>query len=155
MSAARARTGAKAGSPRQSPDSMPTLLDTGILVSLFNRDDPWHARVNRWLAGFRGELHTVEAVLTEASFFLAAHQRARLADIAAGPMFKVHAPDAAGHRRMATLMTKYADLDPDWADVSLVWLAEASGIDHIATVDQRDFGLYRIDGRRKFRLALI
>ena len=131
------------------------LLDTGVLVGLFDRQDPWHARAQRWLAGFQGELHTVEAVLTEAAFFLGVDQRARLSELAAGPTLHLHHPDAAGHQRMAELMRKYASLDPDWADVALVWLAETAGIDQSATGDQRDFGLYRINGRRKFRLALI
>ena len=46
------------------------LLDTGVLVAFFVRDDPQHAQAARWLAGFKGHLHTVEAVLTEAAFFL-------------------------------------------------------------------------------------
>jgi predicted nucleic acid-binding protein len=137
------------------PAQAPTLLDTGILVGLFDRTDPWHARANAWLAGFHGPLHTVEAVLTEAAFFLPVHQRARLAELAAGSTLQVHAPDAAGRHRMAELMRKYASLDPDWADMALIWLAESAGIDRIATIDQRDFGLYRITGRRRFRLALI
>jgi uncharacterized protein len=131
------------------------LLDTGVLVGLFDRQDPWHARASRWLGNFHGALHTVEAVLTEAAFFLTALQRAQLAELAAGPTLQVHTPDAAGHARIATLLRKYADQDPDWADASLIWLAESSGIERIATVDQRDFGLYRIQGRRKFKLELM
>jgi hypothetical protein len=33
-----------------------------------------------------------------------------------------------------------------------VWLAEREGIDWVFTTDQRDFGVYRISGRRRFRI---
>ena len=118
---------------------------------LFDRQDPWHARATRWLGSFHGALHTVEAVLVEAAYFLTALQRAKLTELAAGPTLQVHTPDAPGHARIATLLRKYAD----WADASLNRLAESTRIDRIATVDQRDFGVYRIQGRRKCRLELM
>lgn len=131
------------------------LLDTGVLVALLDRNDAWHARAAQWMGAFHGRLHTVEAVLVETAFFLSARQRAQLAELAAGPTLTLHHPDAAGLSRIAQLLSKYADQDPDWADAALIWLAESAGIDRIATVDQRDFGVYRIQGRRKFRLELI
>jgi predicted nucleic acid-binding protein len=87
------------------------LLDTGILVGLLRRDDAWHARATRWLGGFHGQLHTVEAVLVEAAFFLNPPQRAQLADLAATPVLRLHHPDGAGHARIAHLLRKYADQD--------------------------------------------
>jgi hypothetical protein len=53
------------------------------------------------------------------------------------------------------LLRKYADIDPDWADVALVWLAEISGIVRIATLDVADFSVYRIHGRKRFELELL
>ena len=41
------------------------LLDTGALVALYLRDDPKHAEVARWIAGFKGQLHSVAPVLAE------------------------------------------------------------------------------------------
>jgi predicted nucleic acid-binding protein len=131
------------------------LLDTGVLVALYARDDPWHRPVTQWLAGFRGTLHTVEAVLTETAFFLPARARSVVAELAAAGMFQVHCPDAAAYARMAELLRKYADKDPDWADIALVWLAEAAGIHRIATLDVADFNVYRINGRKRFELELL
>ena len=131
------------------------LLDTGVLVALYARDDPHHGAAARWLAGFHGALHTVAPVLTEAAFFLPVRSRATLAELAAGGTLQLHHPDAAGHTRMAALLRKYADIDPDWADVSLVWLAETLGITRIATLDVTDFSVYRIQGRRRFELELL
>ena len=131
------------------------LLDTGALVALYARDDPRHAGVVSWMASFRGELHTAEPVLTEAAYFLPARIRAAVADLAASGRLTPHHPDAAGYRRMAALFRKYADIDPDWADLALVWLAEMTGIARIATLDVADFSVYRIHGRKRFELELL
>ena len=56
---------------------------------------------------------------------------------------------------MAELFRKYADQDPDWADLALVWVAESTGIARIATLDVADFSVYRINGRKRFELELL
>ena len=131
------------------------LLDTGVLVAMYARDDPRHASVAHWMGAFRGELHTVESVLTEAAYFLPARMRAVLADLAVSGKLHLHHPDANGHMRIATLLRKYADIDPDWADIELIWLAETTGITRIATLDVADFSVYRIHGRKRFELELL
>lgn len=131
------------------------LVDTGVLVALFNRHDPHHAVANAWLAGCDAPLHSVEAVMTEASFFLPVRLRPALAELSASGVIQVHAPDRAGHARLALLFQKYRDLDPDWADLCLVWLAESTGIRRIATLDVTDFSVYRIHGRKRFELELL
>jgi len=131
------------------------LLDSGVLIALLLRDDPHHAAAVGWFRGFRGALHTVEAVLTETAFFVPASVRSRLAELAAGGLLQVHALDASAHLRMAELFRKYADQDPDWADLALVWLAERLAIARIATLDVADFSVYRINGRKRFELELL
>jgi predicted nucleic acid-binding protein len=131
------------------------LLDTGVLVALYARDDPYHRAATDWLSSYRGSLHTVEPVLTEAAYFLPAPARAALAEIVERRALLVHHPDATAYGRIAQLLRKYASLDPDWADVSLVWLAEATGITRIATLDVKDFSIYRIHARKRFALELL
>ena len=131
------------------------LLDTGVLIAMYARDDPKHAGVARWLALFQGELHTVESVLAEAAYFLPARMRAVLADLATSGKLHLHHPDAEAYARIASLHRKYADIDPDWADIALIWLAETTGITRIATLDVADFSVYRIHGRRRFELELL
>ena len=131
------------------------LVDTGLLVALFNRQDPHHAQAVAWLATCAGPLHTVEAVLAEAAFFLPARLRSSLAELPSRGVLQVHAPDIAGHARMAQLFLKYRDQDPDWADLALVWLAEQTGIRRIATLNTTDFSVYRIHGRARFQLELL
>jgi uncharacterized protein len=131
------------------------LVDTGLLVALFNRLDPHHHAAQAWVARTHAPLLTVAPVLCEAALFLPARLRAALACLAARGVLHVFAPDAAGHARIAELFTKYADQDPDWADMELVWLAEHTGVNRIATLDVTDFSVYRIGGRKRFELALL
>jgi predicted nucleic acid-binding protein len=131
------------------------LVDTGILVAVFNRLDPRHAAASSWLARNTATLLTVEPVLSETALFLPARLRSALAGLAARGVLQVHSPNAAGHARMAELFDKYADQDPDWADLALVWLAETAGVHRIATLDVADFSVYRIHGRRRFEMALL
>lgn len=131
------------------------LVDTGLLVSLFDQQDPHHGAAAEWMAGHSGPLVTVAPVLSEAAFFLPTRLRAALTGLVARGVFKVHQPDTGGYARIAYLFDKYADQDPDWADLELVWLAETTGIHRIATLDVADFSVYRIHGRKRFELELL
>jgi len=55
--------------------------------------------------------------------------------------------------RMRELMRKYSDRPMDLADAALVRVAEREGIDTIFTVDSTDFAVYRIDGRKRFKIV--
>jgi predicted nucleic acid-binding protein len=131
------------------------LVDTGVLVAAFDRLDAQHLAATRWLAEHAGPMLTVASVLTETSFFLPPRLRAALADLVAREVLKVRLPDAAGYARIGQLFGKYADQDPDWADLELVWLAESTGINRIATLDVADFTVYRIHGRKRFELEML
>lgn len=132
-----------------------TLVDTGLLVALFDRLDAHHDIAVTWMANNAASLHTVAPVLSEAAFFLPVRLRVALAGLVARGVLRVHQPDSAGYARIAQLFAKYADQDPDWADLELVWLAETTGIHRIATLDVADFSVYRIHGRKRFELALL
>jgi predicted nucleic acid-binding protein len=131
------------------------LLDTSVLVALLMADDGRHAGATEWLSGCSARLHTVEPVLTETAYFLPSAQRAVIADLAAGGTLEVHRPDTGAYKRIGAFLRKYMDVGPDWADASLVWLAEETGIHKIATFDVRDFSTYRIHGRSKFMIEPI
>jgi len=47
---------------------------------------------------------------------------------------------------MASWMRQYDALPMDLADASLLWLAHEHGLRRIATLDPRDFGIYRLPG---------
>ena len=134
---------------------VPVLLDTGVLVALFDRLDIHHDAAAAWMASHSAPLLTVAPVLSEAAFFLPARLRVELAGLAARGVFQVRQPDSTGYARVAQLFDKYADQNPDWADLELVWLAETTGIHRIATLDVADFSVYRIHGRKRFVLELL
>lgn len=133
----------------------PILVDTGILVAMFDQLDAHHEAAVAWMQRADSALLTVVPVLTEASFFLPTRLRVALAGLAANGTLELHHPDAAGYARIAQLFAKYADRSPDWADLELVWLAETAGIARIATLDIADFSVYRIHGRKRFELELL
>lgn len=134
------------------------LVDTGAIVALINRADRHHAAVVEWFRHFRGQLLTTEAVVTETAYVLAAspvHQHAALLwlDRAHGAgLLKVE--PVADYAALSRIITRYASLPCDYADASLVALAERSGVTAIATIDQRDFSVYRLRGRKRFRIIL-
>jgi hypothetical protein len=134
------------------------LVDTGAIVALVNRADRFHGRAVDWFRGFCGTLLTTEAVITEAAYVLAAsppHQRAALAWVQRAREARILELVAIeDHAALARIIAKYADLPCDYADASLIWLAEKTGVLHIATVDQGDFSVYRVRGRRSFRVLL-
>ena len=49
-------------------------------------------------------------------------------------------------------MERYADTPMDFADATLVHLARRESLTTILTTDNSDFEVYRIDGRRPFRV---
>jgi hypothetical protein len=134
------------------------LVDTGAVVALVNRNDRHHDEAVGWFRRFRGRLLTTEAVIAETAYVLAAslaHQRAALVWFerarAAGLL---HVEPVSDYAALARIMAQYASLPCDYADASLIALAEHSGVTAIATVDQRDFSVYRLHGRRRFRILL-
>ncbi len=54
----------------------------------------------------------------------------------------------------AQLMYRYRDTPMDFADATLVLLAEALAVREIVTLDRRGFSAYRTRRRRPFRLVL-
>ena len=134
------------------------LVDTGALVALVNRSDRFHAATAAWFASVRGGMLTTEAVITETSYVLAAspaHQRAVLTWVQRARNAGMLAIEAvADHAAIAVIIERYAGLPCDYADATLIALAEHTGVVAIATIDQRDFSVYRIKGRKRFRLLI-
>jgi uncharacterized protein len=134
------------------------LVDTGAVVALVNRADRHHAAAVDWFRAFRGELLTSEAVVTETAYVLAlspVHQQAALLwfeRARAAGLLRVEAVE--DYAAIARILARYASLPCDYADATLIALAERTGVAVIATVDQRDFSVYRLAGRRRFRLVL-
>lgn len=130
------------------------LLDTGALVSLLDRSQQRHAAFTEVFETWSGEVVTTEAVLTEAIHLLARVRggpEACLDFVLSGGAVLIPA-SSASLRRARALIEQYRDLPMDYADATLVALAEDIGTNLVFTTDQRDFSIYRIRGRQEFTL---
>ena len=133
------------------------LLDTGPLVALLDASAPAHDRASAAISSFHGILLTTGAVLTEAFYLLryADGGGKGLAEFIAHTgtsMVDVFGLEELG--KIAELMEKYADLPMDFADGSLVLIAEERNVSEVLTLDERGFRAYRFRGVRRFRLPI-
>ena len=130
------------------------LLDTGALVSLLDRSQNHHRPCAELLAEWRGPVVSTEAILTESTHLLGRVHGGRdacLEFFLAGGVTLIPS-SLSSLRRCQALMRKYADLPMDFADATLVVLAEELGTDLVFTTDHRDFEVYRASGNRRFRI---
>ena len=130
------------------------LLDTSALVGLLDRSQTVHKACVDFYSSYRGPVVTTEAVLTESTYFLSdvPHGATSCIEfVLRGGVFVAPSSDVS-LQRCKVLMEKYADLPMDFADATLVVLAEELNTDLVFTAN-RDFRVYRIRGRKAFRTA--
>jgi hypothetical protein len=129
------------------------LLDTGALVSLLDGRQQHHRNCVDFFDGWRGPVVSTEAVLTEATHLLGrtpGGHAACLDFFLAGAAVLVPS-GVETLRRCRELMAKYDDLPMDYADATLVVIAEELGTTKVFTTD-RDFEVYRAGGRKHFEI---
>ncbi|MFY9823564.1 MAG: PIN domain-containing protein [Thermoanaerobaculia bacterium] len=130
------------------------LLDTGALVSLLDRRQTHHHRFTEFFSEWRGAVVSTEAVLTEATHLLGRTPGGRescLDFFLSGGATLIPA-GLATLRSCRELIEKYADLPMDYADATLVMLAEELETDLVFTTDRRDFEVYRFGRNRPFQI---
>jgi predicted nucleic acid-binding protein len=132
------------------------LVDSGPLIALFDADDRWHLRVKSFLRSYRGELATSAACVTEAAWLTSSLAPACFDGLAAWlarGSVAIHNIEFADLARIRQLAAKYRDLDPDFADLALLALAERLETLSVLTVDARDYSIYRLrSGKRLVNL---
>lgn len=130
------------------------IIDTGAFVALFNQRDPNHQATQTALRSIQEPLITTYPVLTETCYFLLARNNsaapARFLRQVVNGIVSVFNLEIVHIEKMITLMERYADLPMDFADASLVVLAEHLGHGRILTVDRRDFSVYRWNDTQPF-----
>ncbi len=127
-------------------------MDAGPLVAILNQRDRHHHDCVAALKRMRQSLFTTWMPVTEAMYLLdfsPAAQSALLEMIERGALniLSIETEDLADIR---ALMAKYADLAMDFADATLVQVARRERLSEIFTLDQRDFGIYRLQRGRSF-----
>ena len=132
------------------------LVDTVAIVALVNRDDRHHTAAQRGLQVIAAcSLHVSrddrnllrsgrEALISARRCCGASAREARLLQVE--PVTSYAAVDA--------IMSRYVRLPCDYADATLIALAEDTGVTVIATINQPDFSVYRTSGRKRFRIVL-
>ena len=133
------------------------LVDTGPLVAYLDPSDRSHQVVAECLEGFSGQLVTTSAVVTEAMHLLSAFAQGprRLADLVTSSGTEVYdlcrPPEL---QEAVSLIEKYADTPMDFADATLVLLAEALALREVLTLDRRGFSTYRTRPGKSLTLVL-
>jgi uncharacterized protein len=133
------------------------LLDTGPLVAYIDRNDPAHEMVAEALNSFAGQLFTTSAVVTEALFLTRRHRsgpEATVQFLLRTATIIAECTDAATLSAAVSFMRKYADTPMDFADATLVLIAERLSIYKICTLDLRGFRIFRTRKGKSFDLVL-
>ena len=131
----------------------PVLADSGFLVALGIRRDPRHDAAKVFVAGYKGQIVVPGPVVVEASYFLSTAGKIRLLDWLAKGRNRVVELPAGAYADVGAILGRYAQLDPDFTDAAIVWLADHIRCRAILTVDKRDFSIYRMKGGKRFEVV--
>jgi len=128
------------------------VLDTGPWVALIDRSESRHTECVNWLRKFSGRLYSTEAVLTEVLYLLNFSLLAQCAalDFVLESVVDIVPASTKSLKKTKTLMEKYADLPMDFADATIVCLAEETGIQNVVTFDRKYFTIYRLPKKQSF-----
>jgi predicted nucleic acid-binding protein len=107
------------------------------------------------LAQFRLPLVTSSAVLTKLFHLVGDNKREmditwnfiRSGALTVAPISDADLPS------LEALMRKYCDRPMDYADATLVHLAQRESISTVFTIDHDDFETYRVGGRKRLRVV--
>ncbi len=132
------------------------LIDTGPLVALADKGQgETHKRCVSVIKQLSGSLITTWPCLTEAMHFLRGLRgwqgQMGLWQYVKNKELILHSPQDDELLRVCELMEQYNDTPMDFADASLVSLAELGGVRRILTIDS-DFYVYRIHGKESFEV---
>jgi hypothetical protein len=124
------------------------------MIALLDRDDRWHEACADVFSGTPLPLMTSAAVLAELFRLVGDEPRAVAAawTLLRSGAITVAAITDADLASLDALMTRYHDRPMDFADASLVHLAERESLTTIVTIDNDDFETYRIGSRGRFRI---
>ena len=129
------------------------IMDTGPWVALIDRRESKHGDCAQWLRQFEGEIYSSEAVLTEVLYLLNFSLKAQSAaiDFVLSGAITLAPSSIDSLKRTKSLMEKYQDIPMDYADATLVSLAEDLSVRDIVTLDSH-FDIYRSSSKKTFIL---
>ena len=127
------------------------IIDTGPIVAFFDESDKYSKSFRDFLSQFSGRLYTTLSVVTEASYLLEDIQPAQLdfMEWIKNGAIEIIPITNADFDSIHRYMIKYRDTPMDFADASLVILANKIQIHRILSLDT-DFDVYRTIAGKKF-----
>ncbi len=133
------------------------ILDTGPLVAYLNPKDPSYREVKGVIEGHAGRLVTSSAVITETMFFMVEQRNgpAHFVDfLETGQVKIIEFCQTVDLARAVDLMNKYSDTPMDFADATLILLADLLNQHKICTLDRRGFRTFRTPKGKRFTLVM-
>lgn len=129
--------------------SSAVLADTGPLAALFDPNDPHYPLALAFFRSHEGALLTTLAVVTEVTHLLAVRRQVAFLAWLRGGGASIEPIGVDDIAAIEGLTSKYRDHPMDFADATLVLVAERTGIGDIVTLDGW-FEAFRFRGRRRF-----
>ncbi len=124
---------------------MKGIADTGLIVALLNRDDRHHAWALEIAQSVSAPLLTCEAVLSEAGFQVRSTRWVQ--GLVCEGFLKIAFDLPRNLDAIRDLAKRYEERVPDLADLCLIRMSEIYDSLPVFTVDEKDFRLYRRNGR--------
>ena len=122
------------------------LVDTGVFVSVADRNEPRHAECTA-LFRTRRDLAVTAAVIPETAWLiesrLGPQAEARFLTLVTSARFTIVDLLSLGYERCIDLIGTYADLGLGFVDASIIAIGERLAIPTIATLNHRDFAVVR------------
>lgn len=126
---------------------MSVILDSSFLVVLVNQLDRHHGRCTDVARNLREPFVIPVVVVPEVTYILAKRlghpvMRAFVKQLS-GPEWHIENLSGDDLERVSEVLTVYADAKLDFADATIVAMAERLGVETILTLDRRDFAVVR------------
>ena len=120
------------------------LIDAGPLIAYFDKSDEWHEDASGFIDAFIGQFITTTVVITEVMWQLRSDHRVQnefLRRVFLG-LFQDEHLTRQDYLRIIEFSSQYSQQVADFADLSLLALAERLGIGQIVSIDS-EFDYYR------------
>lgn len=121
-----------------------TIIDSGPLIALFDKNDKYHAKVLNFLKSYDGNLVTTWAVITEVTHMLSFNLNVQIDFLKWVHIGGVQVIDLTPKdlQQIIKFMEQYTNVPMDLADGSLMVAAQNLHIKDIVSIDS-DYDIYR------------
>ena len=124
---------------------MKAIADTGFVVAFLNRSDRFHEWASEIGRTVSDPLLTCEAVLAETAFQVESAER--VLGLLQDGFLRIAFDLTTNFDEVMTLAGRYRNRTPDLADLCLIRMSELYDTLPVLTVDEKDFRVYRRNGR--------